>query len=256
VIDPYDSWPPSTGEGLFLSGWQYRNRVAALERWSVPKGAHRKLSRRFGAPPLLEDTYGAQPARRLLAARRDLLAAPARVSALVTDLLAREPFELVWATFSAGHFAGHFLWDTSGIVDGDAVAPAEEAALARTVEDVYEAVDRAIGEILGALDDQADVIVVSPIGMGPFTSRSDMLPEQPCRRLFAPQSPELSPRAPSTNWPRAFTCGVSTGRGRVRSRFRESTTATSGSTSAAASATESSIRARPTSCATGSPKGS
>jgi len=177
VIDPYDSWPPSTGEGLFLSGWQYRNRVAALERWSVPKGAHRKLSRRFGAPPLLEDTYGAQPARRLLAARRDLLAAPARVSALVTDLLAREPFELVWATFSAGHFAGHFLWDTSGIVDGDAVAPAEEAALARTVEDVYEAVDRAIGEILGALDDQADVIVVSPIGMGPFTSRSDMLPE-------------------------------------------------------------------------------
>lgn len=177
VIDPYDNWPPSSGDGLFLSGWQYRNRVAALERWSVPEGAHRKLSRRFGAPPLLEDTYGAQPARRLLAARRDLLAAPARVSALVTDLLARERFELLWATFSAGHFAGHFLWDTSGIVDGDTVAPAEQAELTRTVEDVYEAVDQAIGEILEALDERADVIVISPIGMGPYTSRSDMLPE-------------------------------------------------------------------------------
>ncbi len=92
-------------------------------------------------------------------------------------MLARERFDLVWATFSAGHFAGHFLWDTSQIVDGDTLTPAEEAALAGTVEDVYEAVDRAIGQILEALDERADVIVVSPIGMGPFTSRSDMLPE-------------------------------------------------------------------------------
>lgn len=177
VVDPYDNWPPSAGEGLFVSGWQYRNRVAALERWSVPADAHRRLSRRFGPPPLLEDAYGAQPARRLLEARRHLIAAPARVSALVTDLLERERFDLVWATFSAGHFAGHFLWDMSQIVDGDAVAPAEQSMLGRTVEDVYEAVDRAIGEILDALDEDADAIVLSPIGMGPFTSRSDMLPE-------------------------------------------------------------------------------
>jgi predicted AlkP superfamily phosphohydrolase/phosphomutase len=177
VIDPYDHWPPSAGEGVFVSGWQYRNRVAALERWSVPAGAHRRLSRRFGAPPLLEDAYGAQPARRLLEARHRLLAAPARVSALVRDLLVHERFDLVWATFSAGHFAGHFLWDTSQIADGDAVSQAEQTMLARTVEEVYEAVDRAIGEILDALADDADVIVLSPIGMGPFTSRADMLPE-------------------------------------------------------------------------------
>jgi predicted AlkP superfamily phosphohydrolase/phosphomutase len=177
VVDPYDHWPPSSGEGLFVSGWQYRNRVAALERWSVPADAHRKLSRRFGAPPLLEDAYGAQPAARLLEARRHLIDASVRVSTLVTDVLGRERFDLIWATFSAGHFAGHFLWDSSQIVEGDTVAPDDEALLARTVEDVYEAVDRAIGEILDALDEDADAIVMSPIGMGPFTSRSDMLPE-------------------------------------------------------------------------------
>src|SRR5205085_4348853 len=65
-IDPYDNWPPRAGEGLFVSGWQYQNRVAALERWSVPANAYRQLSRRFGRPPLVEDTYGAQPARRLV----------------------------------------------------------------------------------------------------------------------------------------------------------------------------------------------
>jgi predicted AlkP superfamily phosphohydrolase/phosphomutase len=42
---------------------------------------------------------------------------------------------------------------------------------------VYEAVDAAIGEILAALPGDADAIVLSPIGMGPFTSRADMLPE-------------------------------------------------------------------------------
>jgi predicted AlkP superfamily phosphohydrolase/phosphomutase len=177
VVDPYDNWPPSSGEGLFVSGWQYRNRVNALERWSVPADAHRKLSRRFGAPALLEDAYGAQPVHRLFAARRDLIAAPARVSALVADQLERERYDLVWATFSAGHFAGHFLWDTSQVVEGGKIHPEQEHVLAGTVEDVYAAVDRAIGEIVDALDGRADVIVLSPIGMGPFTSRSDMLPE-------------------------------------------------------------------------------
>jgi predicted AlkP superfamily phosphohydrolase/phosphomutase len=113
----------------------------------------------------VEDAYGSQPVRRLRRARRHLLAAPARVAAAVTHLLARERFDLVWATFSAPHFAGHFLWDSP------------HAGLERAVEEVYEAVDAALGEILAALDGAVDVIVLSPIGMGPFTSRSDLLPE-------------------------------------------------------------------------------
>jgi len=177
VIDPYDNWPPRKGEGVFVSGWQYRNRIMALERWSIPRDVYGTLSRRFGAPPLVEDSYGAQPARRLLDVRRHLIAAPARVSALVTDLLARERFDLVWASFSAAHFAGHFLWDTSQIADNDTLGPAERAALERVLEDVYAAVDTAIGEILAAVGQDASAIVLSPIGMGSFTSRADMLPE-------------------------------------------------------------------------------
>jgi predicted AlkP superfamily phosphohydrolase/phosphomutase len=165
VVDPYDNWPPRSGDGVFVSGWQYRNRVAALERWSVPPRVHASLSRRFGAPPLVEDAYGEQPTRRLVQARRRLLAAPARVSAAVRYLLGRERFDLLWATFSAPHFAGHFLWGK------------EHPALEDTVAEVYEAVDAAIGEILAALPGDADAIVLSPIGMGPFTSRADMLPE-------------------------------------------------------------------------------
>jgi predicted AlkP superfamily phosphohydrolase/phosphomutase len=174
VVDPYDSWRPSRAAGLVVSGWQYRNRIAALERWSVPHGAHRELSRRFGAPPFVEDAYGRQSGRDLLSLRPHLVDAPRRVAALVADALARERFDLVWATFSASHFAGHFLWDTTEI--GEEVSSGERELLARTIEDVYIAIDRAFASILDALPRAADVIVLSPVGMGPYTSRSDLLP--------------------------------------------------------------------------------
>lgn len=105
VVDPYDHWRPRRLNGVCVNGWQYRNRVAALERFSVPADAGRELTRRFGPAPLVEDTYGAQPGRRLLALRPHLVAAPGRVAAAVTHWLARDRFDLVWATISAGHLA-------------------------------------------------------------------------------------------------------------------------------------------------------
>jgi predicted AlkP superfamily phosphohydrolase/phosphomutase len=53
--------------------------------------------------------------------------------------------------------------------------PAREA-LRHGLEDVYEAVDAALGRIVEALPDSADLIVHSPIGMGANTSRADLLP--------------------------------------------------------------------------------
>jgi predicted AlkP superfamily phosphohydrolase/phosphomutase len=48
--------------------------------------------------------------------------------------------------------------------------------LRKGLEDVYEAVDTALGRTLAALPDNADVIVFSPTGMGANTSRADLLP--------------------------------------------------------------------------------
>jgi predicted AlkP superfamily phosphohydrolase/phosphomutase len=176
VVDPYDHWRPRRLNGVCVNGWQYRNRVAALERFSVPKAAGRELERRFGPAPLVEDAYGAQPGRRLLALRPHLIDAPGRVAAAVTHWLARDRFDLVWATFSAGHFAGHFLWDTSQLARGG-LSLGARGQLERTLEDVYEATDTALDSILAALPQHADVILLSPLGMGAFTSLADFLPD-------------------------------------------------------------------------------
>jgi predicted AlkP superfamily phosphohydrolase/phosphomutase len=90
--------------------------------------------------------------------RRDLLAAPARVARVVTYLLERERFDLAWITFSAAHLAGHQFWDDAAVAD------------------VYAQVDAAIGEILKALPDDATIVLFAALGMGPDTSRVDLLP--------------------------------------------------------------------------------
>jgi predicted AlkP superfamily phosphohydrolase/phosphomutase len=45
------------------------------------------------------------------------------------------------------------------------------------LDEVYVAVDTAVGRIIDALPDEVDLIVFSPTGMGPNLSRADLLPD-------------------------------------------------------------------------------
>jgi predicted AlkP superfamily phosphohydrolase/phosphomutase len=167
VVDPYESRPPRGLRGLWLCGWQFRNRVVLPPR-SRPEDAHPRLQRRLGRSPSVEEVFGTQSRPRLKAMRRALLAAPGRVAQLVTHLLRQERFDLLWLTFSAAHLAGHQFWDLSQLPDPE--------GLERTLPEVYERVDEAIAEILDVVGDDADVILFAVLGMGPDTSRVDLLP--------------------------------------------------------------------------------
>lgn len=173
VVDPYESAPPAKVHGLCVSGWQFANRVVQ-PRWSRPEDALRALERRLGRGPRADEVFGQPTARLLRELTRPLVESPDRAATLVSDLLARERFDLVWVTFSPAHLAGHQFWDTAGVL-----GPAERHAAAeldRVLADVYVAVDAAAGRVVAALPEDADVIVVSPLGMGPNTSRADLLP--------------------------------------------------------------------------------
>lgn len=175
AIDPYESRPPEAPPtGVFVSGWQLHDRVV-LPRWASPPDAHARLSRLFGPPPSVQEIFGRSSVGELLALRRSLIGASARVADAAEHLLSRERFDLVWLTFSAAHVAGHQFWDLSQIavesLDVDS-RPVLEGALAQ----VYSSVDAAMGRVLACLPSGADVLVVSPVGMGVNTSRADLLP--------------------------------------------------------------------------------
>jgi len=175
AVDPYESRPPRTAPaGTLVSGWQFTDRVV-LQRWSSPPRARAQLERLFGPAAAVEEVFGRSSAGDLLRLRRDLLTASGRVADAAELLLAGGSFDLAWLTFSAAHVAGHQFWDLSQLdddVDGDS-----SRVLAGALEEVYQSVDVGIARVLGALPDDADVIVTSPVGMEVNTSRADLLPE-------------------------------------------------------------------------------
>jgi predicted AlkP superfamily phosphohydrolase/phosphomutase len=175
AIDPYESRPPELANGVFICGWGFSDRVV-LPRWARPRGVDRGLAERHGRGPEATEIFGRPRPAALLRLRERLLAAPARIAALAEELLARERFDLTWLTFSAAHLAGHQFWDLSQLASR-ALDPAVRRTLEGTLDDVYVAVDRALGRVLAALPPGADVMVVSAVGMGVNTSRADLLPE-------------------------------------------------------------------------------
>jgi predicted AlkP superfamily phosphohydrolase/phosphomutase len=175
AIDPYESRPPTTAEGIFVCGWGFADRVV-LPRWSRPERAGRELARRFGRGPGATEIFGRPRPRELVRLREKLVAAPGRIAALAEELLRRESFDLAWLTFSAAHLAGHQFWDLSQ-VDEAALDADMRRTLESALDDVYVAVDDAFGRVLAALPPGADVIATSAVGMDVNTSRADLLPQ-------------------------------------------------------------------------------
>jgi predicted AlkP superfamily phosphohydrolase/phosphomutase len=174
AIDPYESRPPRLARGLFVCGWGFTDRVV-LPRWSRPRLAARDYGRRLGRGPQATEIFGRPAPRDLLRLREVLVAAPARIATLAEEVMATQRFDLAWLTFSAAHLGGHQFWDLSQ-VDGEALDHDRRAILERALDDVYAAVDDALGRVLMALPAAADVIVTSAVGMDVNTSRADLLP--------------------------------------------------------------------------------
>ena len=174
IIDPFVNWKPREHAGVAVSGWQFSNRII-LQRWSQPAGELKRLSAAHGRPRLLEETLGTPSVDHLLGLSRHLVAAASRGADAATDLLGREELDLLWVTFPPAHFAGHWLLDPARLFDGQ-LKDARGRELAQTLSAVYEATDRAIGRVVEALTPGTDLVVFSPTGMGPNTSRADLLP--------------------------------------------------------------------------------
>jgi predicted AlkP superfamily phosphohydrolase/phosphomutase len=173
VIDPYEMRAPKTMQGIFLSGWQFKNRVVLRTR-SVPSSVQRMVAREFGRPPVGEEVYGRPEAPSLLRLRNSLVAAPRRGAEVIEALLQRESFDLVWISLSAAHLGGHRFYDVGDIAEE--LELERHPGLTTALGEIYRAVDESLARIVAALPEGTDVIVMSPTGMGPNNSRSHLLP--------------------------------------------------------------------------------
>jgi predicted AlkP superfamily phosphohydrolase/phosphomutase len=199
VIDPYEARRATSVAGVALSGWQFRHKVT-LHPWSSPAGVDRALQRRFGRGPLVEEVYG-RPSRSYLSRMRHrLLAASRRVGDVASYVLSREGFDLVWITMLAGHIAGHWFLDPSRLpLDGFPVQ--ERSLLESTVAECYLGIEDALTRVLAALPADADILLVSPTGMGLNASRTHLLPGMLQALLTGgPDAPTRSARSGGALW--------------------------------------------------------
>lgn len=172
AIDPYESRPPREWRpewGTLVCGVGFRDRVV-MPRWAAPREAARRAPR----GPQATEIFGRPRTAELLALRRKLVSAPGRVADAALELLAEQRYDLAWLTFSAAHLGGHQFWDLSQLAEQP--PPGERQILRGALEEIYRAVDAAIGRVVARLGEGDQVIVTSAVGMDVNTSRADLLP--------------------------------------------------------------------------------
>lgn len=193
AVDPYESRPPTVAApGTQVCGWQLHDRVV-LRRWDSPRGVHKRLRQAFGRPEVVDEVFGTHTVKEMLGLRRRLLGAPARVADATSLLLGEGSYDLAWLTFCAAHVAGHQFWDLSQL-DPAQLDDGSRHLLGTTLEDVYVAVDAALARVVASLPADADLLVISPVGMDVNTSRADLLPEM-LRAILDPSSGGGAPTA-------------------------------------------------------------
>ena len=137
VVDPYEAPPPATVDGLYVSGWQFANRVV-LRSWERPSGALADWKRRLGPGPRAEEVFGEPDERRLLELARVLIPASARAADLVAGVIGSVRPDVLVVSFPSVHVAGHQLWDPAVVLQDarpDVMRQLEQALPSVYVED-------------------------------------------------------------------------------------------------------------------------
>lgn len=161
------TWPPEQlANGVFVSGWDSPVAFEADRSFVWPPALHDAIRARFGPirfddvdelaadRPGWHDALGARLAERV-----------ERKLALARWILEREPWDLCAVYFGESDTASHHLWahhDPGSPRHPPGPSIAARTGLART----YEALDRAVGELVAIAGDGVEITIVSDHGSG------------------------------------------------------------------------------------------
>jgi predicted AlkP superfamily phosphohydrolase/phosphomutase len=145
-----------------------------IQAWGARSARTGSASDPPGLLAQIHDTHGRHPAFdrdhasywnpiALAWLEKALLAGIRRRAAICRDLLSREQWDLFFTVFGETHSAGHYFWHVS---QAHPLRRRTRDASSDPLLGVFQAVDRAIGEILSSRPD-ADVLLFSPEGMSP-----------------------------------------------------------------------------------------
>lgn len=147
--------------GIQVLGWGAHSPRTA--RVSIPDGLLADLTARYGEHPTYEKDHCALWDHRAMQWMKEgLETGIARRAAICCELLQRERWDLFITYFGETHSAGHFYWHLS---QPDHPLPRAPGQTGDWLLEAFQAVDRAISDILAAAPPDARVVVFSDHGM-------------------------------------------------------------------------------------------
>lgn len=145
--------------GVHVANWAPHN--ARFAGYSVPSSLFADLRRQFGPPLGVEERVGSTVDEDEWI-YTGLLKQIKQKSAFCRHLLSRDQFDLVVIGFHESHIAGHQFWKYSD----RSHAPARNGSrLTHATRDVYQAIDKAFGDLLDQLGEDSTAIIVSNMGL-------------------------------------------------------------------------------------------
>jgi predicted AlkP superfamily phosphohydrolase/phosphomutase len=162
-----------------LGGWQHwgwGQHDWTTRRASVPRHALRDVTKRSGAHPLPSCGDYSTSDASLAALRSGLVEGIRRRTAILRELLTREPWDFFYAAFCEAHCAGHLAWH---LEDASHPLHSEQqlATVGHPLRDVYVALDHGLGALLDVCPRDTTVVVFFSHGIGPNYHADHLFPE-------------------------------------------------------------------------------
>lgn len=145
--------------GVQVANWAPHN--ARFPGYSIPGSLFGDLRRQFGAPLGMEEQVGSTLDEDIRI-YQGLLKQIEQKAAICRHLLSRDRCDLVGLGFHESHIAGHQFWKYSDRSSGPVNSGGR---LTHATRDVYQAIDRAFGDLLQRLPQDSTVVVVSNMGL-------------------------------------------------------------------------------------------
>lgn len=148
--------------GLQVLAWGAHSPFSSSH--SRPSHLFQELVSQHGVHPgLLKDNADCMDLCDISRLQKVLETGISRRSAICQDLLQRETWDLFLTIFGETHSAGHYMWHTS---QPHPLYKLGDSSSSDALLEVYEATDRAIGEILTKAPENAHIMVFAAHGMG------------------------------------------------------------------------------------------
>lgn len=151
-------------DGVQVLAWGAHSALTPSH--SQPAQLFQELIDKHGEHPVFDKDYAdTRNLNALNQLQKSLEIGISRRSAICQDLLQREPWDLFLTIFGETHSAGHFFWHLSQ-PDHPLYKLVKCDTSGDALLEVFEAVDKAIGEILSKAPENAHILVFAAHGMG------------------------------------------------------------------------------------------